>query len=198
MHIKWTVWCIFPTNNYRFICMHTKNIIGLIVSQFMYIHFRLILCRYNLDTMNSNNMIFNVIALGLQKNVLSWNWHDYAIESGTPQLCCIFLSYTVDTPNSIVSNLNRCSYILIHTKTIAHWHTSANESRLTGPLINLYFQIYIDTNRNIRIQTGTCIYIHTCHSQLDIRELTHKFNLAAVVQFLNPYTYLGWISFRSI
>ena len=50
--------------------MHSKNIIGLIVSQFMYslysLLYRLISYPYSLDTTNSNKMIFNVIAIGLQ------------------------------------------------------------------------------------------------------------------------------------
>ena len=48
--------------------------------QSLCIHHRLIhvLCPYTLDTMNSYIIIFNVIAIGLQK-------------CGMPQLCCIFL-----------------------------------------------------------------------------------------------------------
>ena len=44
-------------------------IIGLIVSEFMYsLGNRLIACPYTLDTMNSYKIIFNVIAIGLQKS----------------------------------------------------------------------------------------------------------------------------------
>ena len=76
MHIKWTVAYGYeydghfkPTIIYLS-CFITKISIGLIVSEFMYsLGIRLIVCPYRptLDTMNSYKIIFNVIAIGLQK-----------------------------------------------------------------------------------------------------------------------------------
>ena len=72
MCIKWTVAYEYdghfkPTIIYLS-CFITKIIIGPIVSEFMYsIGNRLIVCPYTLDTMNLHEIIFNVIAIGLQK-----------------------------------------------------------------------------------------------------------------------------------
>ena len=64
MQIKWTVWCTFQTNNYRFICLHTNNSIASLFPS-LCIHY--ILSPYTLDTVNLNKVIFYVIAIGLQK-----------------------------------------------------------------------------------------------------------------------------------
>ena len=47
-------------------------------------------------------------------------------------------SITVDTPNSVMSNPNRCSYIWIYTKYNPRWHASVNVSRSAGPLVDSY------------------------------------------------------------
>ena len=57
------------SNNYRCICYITKIIIGLIVPSLCihYIGYSLIVCPYTLDSMNSYEIIFNVIEIGLPK-----------------------------------------------------------------------------------------------------------------------------------
>ena len=50
--------------------MHTENIVGLIVFLSFCIQYRLILCIYTLDAMNSNKMIFTVTAIALQFLIL--------------------------------------------------------------------------------------------------------------------------------
>ena len=61
-------------------------------------------------------------------------------------------------------NPNRCSYIWIHTKIYARWHTSANESESAITLVYLCKRIYINTNRNICLHTCICTHMLYTHS----------------------------------